>query len=65
MVKYGLVFLEATLLAFFQGLQRGFIAEPVDIAKQPRGIHAQMGSAIPRLCTIDRSPQPLDLGCEL
>jgi len=44
MVKYGLVFLEATLLAFFQGLQCGFIAiaEPVGIAKQPRGIHAPM-----------------------
>ncbi len=63
-VKYGLVFLEAPLLAFLQGLQRSFVVEQVPIAKQPRGVHAQM--AIPRLCAIGRSsPQTLDLGCEL
>jgi len=60
MVKHGLVLLEATLLTFLQGLQRGFVAERIGIAKQSRGVHAQS------LCTIDRSsPQPLDLGCEL
>jgi len=32
MVEYGLVLLEATLLAFLQGLQRGFVAERVGIA---------------------------------
>jgi hypothetical protein len=43
MVEYGLVLLEATLLAFLQGLQRSFVAERVGIAKQARGVHAQMG----------------------